>query len=962
MLGEMAGTPDERDVGVSRLRRTLGDLVGLTALSAAWSAASVNETGRILSEALLSTLGLDFVIVHFEEVEDERPEPFVLVGEGLAASPRKVLDQARVALGATFDRRASLQADFLGTNVSILAMPLGLESRLGTIVVGSTRPRFPEQTERLLLSVAANQALVKLQDISLQYEQRRLAQELDLRVARRTEELAEANAALRIEIGQRRQAEEALRASELSANSLIENIPGLVAVLTPDGRVERVNRQIMDYCGQSLEELRDWGTNGTVHPEDMPHVAQIFGGSIASGIPYDIEQRLRRFDGEYRWFANRGRPLRDEAGRIVAWHVLLSDIDDRRRAEQALATSERNLRVTIDSIPALAWSARADGTADFFNQHYLNYVGLSEEDVRDWQWTRVIHPDDLDTLARAWESFRAVGRGGVTEARVRRYDGEYRWFSFRTNPLLEDGKVVKWYGVNTEIEDRKRTEDELAARERKLREAHDHLSQAQRLSHTGSFTTHVNADRHVWSDELYRILEHNPEEPPTFRVFRDRIHGDDRPRFDASFRQSLDTQTNFDEVFRIITPRGNTKFLHAVAHFAREDGDGPIVIGSIQDITETKHVEEELRRSEYLLAASERISQTGSFIWDLVNDTVVFSEQMRRVCEIDGNLEVVRPDLRSLYHPDDLRLVDDKIARVSRGEQCPENEERLLMADGRIKYVSTAFRVVHHDDGRRECFGVAQDVTRRRIAEDALDKVRSELAHVTRVTSLGELAASIAHEVNQPLSGIITNANTCVRLLAMDPPDVEGAIRTARRTIRDGNRASEVLSRLRGLFRKQDYLPESLNLNDAAQEVINICRHDLQRRGITMQFELDPGLPPIKGDRVQLQQVILNLVLNAADALEGVEDRPRQIAIRTEYSNKCAVQLAVADTGIGLQREDLASIFDAFYTTKPNGMGIGLSVSRSIVERHGGTLQASSNADAGSTFAFSIPFPSAAAA
>ncbi|MBE1529113.1 signal transduction histidine kinase [Sphingopyxis sp. OAS728] len=331
---------------------------------------------------------------------------------------------------------------------------------------------------------------------------------------------------------------------------------------------------------------------------------------------------------------------------------------------------------------------------------------------------------------------------------------------------------------------------------------------------------------------------------------------------------------------------------------------------------------------------------------------------MYRIWEIDPSLPLGPNNLMPMVHPDDAAMVQGRVDRMRQGLDNPENEERILMPDGRIKWMSNSTLVFHHEDGRVECVGVSQDITKRRLAEQASEKLRSELAHVTRVLSLGELAASIAHEVNQPLSGIITNANTCLRMLATDPPNIEGAIRTAERSVRDGNRAAEVIKRLRSLYRKQDFALELLDLNDAAREVIAICAHDLQRRRIAMTVDLDNELPHVTGDRIQLQQVILNLVLNAADALSAVDDRPRQISILSVQHQTGRVQLMVRDTGTGIAKEDRERIFEPFHTTKPHGMGIGLSVSRSIIDRHKGKLWAMSNEGPGTTLVFSLPVAS----
>jgi nitrogen-specific signal transduction histidine kinase/ActR/RegA family two-component response regulator len=252
-----------------------------------------------------------------------------------------------------------------------------------------------------------------------------------------------------------------------------------------------------------------------------------------------------------------------------------------------------------------------------------------------------------------------------------------------------------------------------------------------------------------------------------------------------------------------------------------------------------------------------------------------------------------------------------------------------------------------------------QDVTQRRLSEAALSKVRSELAHVARVTALGALSASIAHEVNQPLAGIITNAGTCLRMLAADPPNVEGARDTARRAIRDSERASQVVTRLRGLFSKKELAREAVDLNGATREVLVLSTSELQRARVIVRAELVDDLPPVLGDRVQLQQVILNLIMNAADAMSAIDDRPRELTVRSEYEDGGSVRLSVRDRGVGFDPKTVERLFDPFYTTKSAGMGIGLSVSRSIIDNHHGRLWATSNdgpsGGGGATFTFALP-------
>jgi signal transduction histidine kinase len=286
-------------------------------------------------------------------------------------------------------------------------------------------------------------------------------------------------------------------------------------------------------------------------------------------------------------------------------------------------------------------------------------------------------------------------------------------------------------------------------------------------------------------------------------------------------------------------------------------------------------------------------------------------------------------------------------------------EHRLLMPDHSVKYLHLIAHGARDNQGRKEYIGAVQDVTQRRLSEEALGQARSELAKVARVMSLGVLTASIAHEVNQPLSGIVTNAGTCLRMLSADPPNVDGARETARRTIRDGNRAADIITRLRTLYSTKDLVPELMDLNEAAREVTSLSLSELQRNGVILRHEFADELPPVTGDRVQLQQVILNLVRNASDAMSAVDGRPRELLIRTEREEGARVRLSVKDAGVGLTPEAADKLFEAFYTTKSDGMGIGLSISRSIIDAHQGRLWATANHGPetafGATFSFCIP-------
>ncbi|MGB5154821.1 MAG: ATP-binding protein, partial [Candidatus Sulfotelmatobacter sp.] len=379
--------------------------------------------------------------------------------------------------------------------------------------------------------------------------------------------------------------------------------------------------------------------------------------------------------------------------------------------------------------------------------------------------------------------------------------------------------------------------------------------------------------------------------------------------------------------------------------------------GCLRDITERKRAEHELRRSEAFLAEGQHLGQIGSFSWRVATDEITWSAELYRIYELEIGVPVTIELIRSRVHPEDVSLIE-KMKMVDQEREGGHDFEwhfRLLMPDHSIKHMHAVAHATRDQDGQLEYIASVQDVTARKLAEEARDRARSELTHVARVMSLGMLTASIAHEINQPLSGIVTNASTCMRMLAADPPNVEGARETARRTIRDGNRASEVVTRLRALFGKKETTNESVDLNDVAREVLALSSSELHRNRVILQQELADDLPLVTGDRVQLQQVILNLVRNASDAMSGVDDRPRQLLIRTQRGEADRVILTVQDAGTGFDPQAVDKLFEGFYTTKNDGMGIGLSVSRSIIESHHGRLWAMLNSGPGAAFSFSVP-------
>jgi PAS domain S-box-containing protein len=522
-------------------------------------------------------------------------------------------------------------------------------------------------------------------------------------------ELQDQNDRLRVENAEHSEAATRARGAEHEIRLIVDTVPALIARYRPDGFMDFRNKQWREYTGLSEDNFggRRWGS--ALHPDDEAMVEREWREHIATGEPFELEQRLRKADGEYRWHRVRRVPLRGETGEVIRWYAIAFDEDDRKRTDDALRTSEADLakarhelQLMIDTIPVLVLRHRADGIIDYVNEVGRVYSGLTAT-----KWTSrtsiITHPDDVPQLEAAWDVALRTGEPFESEVRLRRADGEYRWFVTRRVPLRRGGEVIAWYAATYDIEGRKRAESELIASERRFREA------------------------------------------------------------------------------------------------------------------------------------------------------------------------------------------------------------------------------------------------------------QMELAHASRVVTMGQFTASIAHEVNQPLAAALTNAETALRWLARQPPDLEQTRQSIERIVSDGKRAVAIVSRIRDFSKKAPVRKESLEVNEAILEIMRLTRSAMSDNGVLVKKQLSESLPRILGDKVQLQQVILNLIMNAIEAMGEVREGPRELQISTSEAESGSVLVAVGDSGPGLPGASPERLFDAFYTTKASGLGIGLSICRSIVEAHGGRLWATPNEPRGAIFCMMLP-------
>jgi PAS domain S-box-containing protein len=657
-------------------------------------------------------------------------------------------------------------------------------------------------------------------------------------------------------------------------------------------------------------------------------------------------------------------------GRVVAFAI--DDNFNLRRAEVAqrelqrqnelLQRSERELREVIETIPSMAWSAAPDGSADFFNQRWLAYAGLTADQAQGWGWTVAVHPDDLNALVNYWRKIMVSGQSGEVEARMRRFDGVYRWFLFRaTASLDENGRVIKWYGTNTDIEERKRAEQAL-------RRSEAYLAEAQRLTLTGSCAIDgTSREILYWSEEMFRLFAFDPQQGlPTWDQWVQRIHPEDRDKFRMAGDRTFLEKAHCDVEFRIVTPDGTVKQIHGIGHpVLSRNGELVQVVGTMVDVTERRRGEESLRRNESYLAQAQRLAHVGSWAWDATGRKAVYvSEEWCRIYGFDPKDDMPSWEQRlQRVHPEDRARFQLTIDRAVVEKSDYDVEFRILPPHEPDRYIHSVGHPILGSSGELVQFvGVSMDVTESKHAEQEHERLRQELAnlaHQNRVSTMGELTASLAHEIKQPIGAAVTNAEACVRSLDRAQPDIGQAREAALEMAKDARRAAEIIDRVRSLYQKGSSQLEIIEINEVIAEMVVLLQNEADRHSVRMRTELAGELPKVMADRVHLQQILMNLMLNG---IEAMLDTSGELTIKSKVADDGQLLISVTDTGVGLPTENAGQVFDPFFTTKSQGTGLGLAITRSIVESHGGRIWASANSGRGATFSFTLPSRVAVAA
>jgi len=987
---------------------------------------------------------------------------------------------------------------------------------------------------------------------------------------------------------------------------VIDSIPGLVWTTLPDGHADFLNQRWRDYTGLSLEQAAGWGWRPAIHPDDLARLESEWRATLASGKPIEIEARLRRFDGEYRWFLFRGVPLRDETGNIVKWYGTNTDIEDRRRAEALLAGEKRllemiakgnSLALILDALcrlveelssgslssillldpngnrlwhgaapslptgyteaidggaigpsagscgtaahrkepvivsdiatdplwadyrdlalahglracwstPILSLDRRVLGTFAIYSREpcsptaqqfniieqitHLASIAIERKRAEEEHQAHLWFLESMDQVNRAIQGTNDLEQmmSDVLDAVLSIFNCDRAWLVYPCDPEALSWKVpmehtrpefpgafavgldlpvdpdiarvfqtvrassgpvrfgpasehplppeeAKRFSIQSMIgmaiypkgdkpytlglhqcshprawtpqEERlfqeigRRLEDALTSllMFRNLGESEHKLEQAQRLAHVGYWERDTDTDLITWSDETYRIFGlQSQARTLNLAQLPDLIHPEDKQIMVQAVAEALRGGPRYDVEYRVIRPNGEVRFVHSQGDITRDESGRPRrMFGTVQDITERKRAEQRLVTQHtvtQMLAEAATLEEVTPKILQTICEFL--SWDLGALWSIDREAGVLR--CVKVWHKESLEVPQfEAISRESTfmaGIGLPgrvwfsrepmyipdvvrdSNFPRAPIAGGEVLHAAFGFPILLGSEalGVMEFFSheirppdqellnmmatlgsqIGQFIERTR-AEEKLHKAQAELAHVTRVMTMGELTTSIAHEVNQPLAAIVTNANACLRWLAGGPPNLDEAREAVGRIVRDGNRAGDVIARIRSLVRKTDTEKALLDINEIVQEVILLAQSEAGRKGVVLRMQLAADTLPVLGDRVQLQQVIINLVMNGVEAMASVADRRRELLIRSAQHGSDHVLVAVQDSGIGINSQNLEKIFNPFYTTKLQGMGMGLAISRSIVDNHGGRLWAVPNEGPGATFQFTL--------
>jgi len=754
-----------------------------------------------------------------------------------------------------------------------------------------------------------------------------------------------------------------LRNSEREWREVFEHNPVMYFMVDADGTVLNVNSFGAAQLGYTVAELVGESVLNVFLDEDRAFVRKCVAVCLETvGQSHTWEIRKIRKDGSLLWVRENAKAMRRADDKLIVL-VACEDVTERRETEHALQQNEAYLAhgQELSHTGSFGWQVATGEiiwTAETFR--VFGYDGATKPSLQ--LIVERTHPEDREAVQKTIDRASREQTDFEHEYRLLMPDGSEKHVHAKARATINGSGNLEFVGAVTDMTAAKQAEQ-------RLRRSETYLEEAQHLSHTGSWSWDVRRRDFVYrSAEVFRLFGFDPEQGASAEQIQSRIPAEDLEMLGEVVRQAVRAkqgQLEFD--FRILLPDGAMRRVHSVAHPVL-DGDGAVseIIGTHIDVTEQHAAKEKLEKAVLALRESEQrfrdYAETASdWLWETGPDhRVTHLSEHASAAGIPAPVATgelrweVASDFESepekwLQHRQTLELRLPFRDLVYRTENRP----------GFPVYIRTSGKPVFDANNQFLGYrGVSTDITasiRADQAERALRKAQAELAHVTRVTTLGELTTSIAHEINQPLAAVVVNAEACLSWLDRNPADLDAARRSVEWIVEDGNRASEVIRRVRALAQKTEIERVPLDINDVANDVMALVQRELSSHDVSTRLELAPHLPLILGDRVQLQQVIINLVINAVEAMESISDRPRLLIIGSGRHDMDRVFLTVADNGVGILQADAERMFAPFFTTKSGGMGMGLSICRSIVEAHEGRLSASRDEGGGAVFQFILP-------
>src|SRR5246127_5118320 len=705
-----------------------------------------------------------------------------------------------------------------------------------------------------------------------------------------------------------------------------------------------------------------------IHPDDREHVFKAAEEAVRSGVHTEAEHRVVRPNGEVRTVQGLGTVKRDASGRAYEMFGTVQDITDRKRAEEDRQTLSRDLQESkawleeaqrVTHVGYWVWDLETNRLIS--SDEHCRILGLTpKKGPIDLAIVReIIHPEDREYVFRTAEEAIRSGERADCEHRIVRPNGELR-VVHSLGDLKKDssGRPYQMFGTTQDITDRKFAEQAL-------RRNQFYLSEGERLAHIGSWaSTNLGISWGddlglYWSDELYRIFGLDPKNgAPGLEECLAYVHPQDRAFIAEKVKAMHEEHCICDVTHRIVRPDGEMRYIRVVSNPVVEQGAFKGYIGTTIDVTEQELLTQALRREQAYLTDAQSMAHIGSWVFNLITHKLLHSsDENARLYGFDPSQGPISAErFFDTQHVEDAPYVNAALERAVReGTDFYLDEYRIRHTDGSIRFL----RAIGHRNASGEpgeYVGVTMDITDRKRAEQEREQLRqleADLAHINRVNMLGELAAALAHEIKQPIAASITSANALLRWLAHDPPDLERARAAATRIDQDGNRAADVINRLRSFYKKgAPPEREMVDVKDMIEEMIVLLRDEAVRHSITIHSELDAETPNILADRVQLQQVFMNLMLNA---IEAMKDTGGEMTIRSGLNQEGQLLISISDTGVGLPAASSERIFDAFHTTKPQGTGMGLAITRSLVESYGGRVWDKPNERAGAIFYLTIP-------